>query len=57
MRTTFLVGRMTPRSEEMVVADGSRRPAPFPGPWTLRAVVRLPVPPRRSHSPDSPSVH
>ncbi len=39
MRTTFLVGRRTQRSTEIVVVDGER-PAPIPGPWSLRAVVR-----------------
>ncbi len=40
MRTTFLVGKLTPKSTEMVVAESRRSPAPIPGPWTLRAVVR-----------------
>ena len=40
MRTTFLVGRLTPKSAEIVLTEGSRSPAPFPGPWTLRALVR-----------------
>jgi len=48
MRTTFLVGRLTPKGAEMVVAEGSRSPAPFPGPWTLRALVR--TPPHRMES-------
>jgi len=39
MRTTFLVGRLTPKSAEIVVVDGMG-PSPIPGPWTLRAVVR-----------------
>jgi len=43
MRTTFLVGRLTPKSTEIFVAEGSRSPAPFPGPWTLRAVFRPPA--------------
>ena len=43
MRTTFLVGRLTPRGTEILLAEGSRSPAPFPGPWTLRAVVRPPA--------------
>jgi hypothetical protein len=44
MRTTFLVGRLTPGSTEMVVAGSLRTPAPIPGPWTLRALVRVPGP-------------
>lgn len=44
MRTTFLVGRLTPKGTEIVLAESSRSPAPFPGPWTLRAVVRSPTP-------------
>jgi hypothetical protein len=39
MRRTFLVGRVTPKGEEMVVLKGAETP-PFPGPWTLKAVVR-----------------
>ena len=40
MRTTFLVGRLTPKSTEIVVTEGSHSPAPIPGPWSLRALVR-----------------
>lgn len=39
MRRTFLVGKVTPKGEEMVVLDRAEAP-PFPGPWTLKAVVR-----------------
>lgn len=39
-RTTFLVGRMTPGSGEIMV--GSFPSPPFPGPWTLRALIRPP---------------
>ena len=39
MRRTFLVGKVTPKGEEMVVLEGGETP-PFPGPWTLKAVVR-----------------
>ena len=39
MRRTFLVGKVTPKGEEMVVLKGAETP-PFPGPWTLKAVVR-----------------
>ncbi len=39
MRRTFLVGKVTPKGEEMVVLEGAEAP-PFPGPWTLKAVVR-----------------
>jgi hypothetical protein len=38
-RTTFLVGRVTPGVGEIIVVDGPASP-PFPGPWTLRAMVR-----------------
>jgi hypothetical protein len=44
MRTTFLVGRLTPKSTEMVMVKGSRRQNPIPGPWTLRALVRTSPP-------------
>lgn len=40
MRETFLVGRVTHRSTEMVVVKKMGAQAPFPGPWNLRAVVR-----------------
>jgi len=56
MRTTFLVGRVTPRSSEMVVREGHRAPAPIPGPWTLRALVRLPAP-RTPSWPENTTVH
>lgn len=45
MRTTFAVGRLTPRSAEIVLLDenrkgsGTRNRAPFPGPWKLQALV------------------
>ena len=38
-RTTFLVGRLTPRSVQIVVMDDSPAP-PIPGPWTLKGLVR-----------------
>ncbi len=38
-RTTFLVGRLTRGSAQIVVVEGSQ-PPPIPGPWTLRALVR-----------------
>jgi len=40
MRKTFLVGRVTDKGEEIVVAEGVL-PPPIPGPWTLRALIRL----------------
>jgi hypothetical protein len=39
MRTTFLVGRVNRKGAEMVVLKGGKAP-PFPGPWTLKALVR-----------------
>ena len=39
MRTTFLVGRVTRKSAEIVVVEGIGSP-PIPGPWTLKALVR-----------------
>ena len=50
MRTTFLIGRLTPKSTEMVVVKSTRRQNPFPGPWTLRAMVR----PRLQEPMDTP---
>ena len=41
MRKTFLVGRVTPKSTEVFLAESTRTPAPFPGPWTLKALVHL----------------
>ncbi len=45
MRTTFLVGRVNREGAEIVVVEGVGYP-PFPGPWTLKAMVRpsLPAP-------------
>ena len=41
MRTTFLVGSRTlGRSRYLLMNRGGRHPAPFPGPWTVKAVVR-----------------
>lgn len=40
MRTTFVVGRSTPKSTEMVVVNDLKARSPFPGPWQLKAVVR-----------------
>jgi hypothetical protein len=39
MRTTFLVGKVTRRGAEMVVVD-ELGASPFPGPWSLKALVR-----------------
>jgi hypothetical protein len=44
-RKTVLVGRVTPGGAEIVVVDGFGTP-PFPGPWTLRAMIRIPESPR-----------
>lgn len=49
MRKTFAVGRLTPKTTEIVMvreedADDRERP-PFPGPWTLEALVRARRPP------------
>jgi hypothetical protein len=52
-RVTFLVGRVTPGVGEVIVMDGLG-PPPFPGPWTLRALVR---PPRLVPWPGPESVH
>jgi hypothetical protein len=41
MRKTFLVGRVTPKSTEVFLAESARTPAPFPGPWTLKGLVHL----------------
>ena len=40
MRTTFMVGRVTRKGAEIVMAEGVL-PPPIPGPWTLKALVRL----------------
>jgi hypothetical protein len=56
MRTTFLVGRLTPKSTEMVVVKGPRRQPPIPGPWTLRAMVR-PRSTDRTEIPANATVH
>ncbi|MGD8360092.1 MAG: hypothetical protein PVJ04_01580 [Gemmatimonadota bacterium] len=34
------MGRSTTRGTELVVAESLHTPAPIPGPWTLRALVR-----------------
>jgi hypothetical protein len=39
-RTTFLVGRVTPGSGQIMM--GGFPSPPFPGPWTLRALIRTP---------------
>ena len=52
-RTTFLVGRITPGVGEIIVVDGPTSP-PFPGPWTLRAMIR---PLRLLPWPGTGSVH
>ena len=56
MRTTFVVGKLTPKSTEIVVAESRRSPAPIPGPWTLRAVVRPSYRPV-SLAPDRQNIH
>ena len=56
MRTTFLVGRLTPKSAEIVVVDGPGQ-SPIPGPWTLRAVVRPFSPPDLHRARSSQTVH
>ncbi len=53
MRKTFLVGRMSRRGEKIFVVHG-QAPPPFPGPWTLRALVRRTAHSRRAGAP-SPS--
>ncbi|MFO8174617.1 MAG: hypothetical protein R6T96_10070 [Longimicrobiales bacterium] len=53
MRTTFLVGRRTPKSTEMVIVNDQGLRAPIPGPWNLRAVVRPPATPVPGKEPDS----
>lgn len=42
MRTTFAVGRLNSDGAEIVLLEDDVRPT-FPGPWTLRAVVRDPA--------------
>ena len=54
MRTTFLVGRLTPKSAEIVVVEDAG-PAPIPGPWSLRALVRPSKP--RPAWPENTTVH
>lgn len=44
MRKAFLVGRMGPESGRVIVVTGTDRPSPIPGPWVLKAVIRLPEP-------------
>jgi hypothetical protein len=51
-RTTFLVGRVTPGSGQIMM--GGFPSPPFPGPWTLRALIR---PPRLLLWPPSGIVH
>jgi hypothetical protein len=51
-RTTFVVGRVTPGTGEIMV--GGFPSPPFPGPWTLRALIR---PPRILFWPMSDVVH
>jgi len=53
MRTTFLVGRRTPKCTEMVVMKGPRQLSPIPGPFTLRALVR----PTRSKAMEDPTTY
>lgn len=56
MRTMFLVGRLTPKSTEMVVVKAPRRHNPFPGPWTLRALVRS-APSKSVEDPAGSTIH
>lgn len=44
-RRTFAVGRLTPRAREIQYVEPA--PAPLPGPWALKAVVRGVAAPRR----------
>jgi hypothetical protein len=53
MRTTFLVGRLMPRSTEIMIVTPSREASPIPGPWSLRAMTR-PKPPALPENPPSP---
>ena len=39
MRKTFLLGRLTPKTAEIVVVDREDRQV-FPGPWRLKALIR-----------------
>jgi hypothetical protein len=41
-RRTFVVGRLTRRTTEIQYVDPG--PAPLPGPWALKAVVRGTLP-------------
>jgi hypothetical protein len=50
MRRTFMVGRLTRKASEIIVAEGTG-PSPIPGPWTLRAMVRSNLKDRRSKNP------
>lgn len=54
MRKTFAVGRLTPDTTEIVLVggdDGTERDrAPFPGPWSLKAVVRPRAPHLTTHA-------
>lgn len=40
MRITFLVGSRTPERSRYLLMNRGGQPAPFPGPWTVKAVVR-----------------
>jgi hypothetical protein len=40
MRITFLVGSRTPQRSRYLLMNRGGHPAPFPGPWTVKAVVR-----------------
>ncbi len=39
MRETFAVGRVGKKSREVMWTRGGARRDPFPGPWSVRAVV------------------
>jgi hypothetical protein len=43
MRKTFLLGRLTPKTAEIVVVEREDRPV-FPGPWRLKALIRPATP-------------
>ncbi len=47
MRTTFAVGRVSPKNSEIVWVDDQE--APSPGPWKLKAITRRPPPVQRHH--------
>jgi hypothetical protein len=40
MRVPFAIGRMTPKTTEIVLVD-RQRPTTLPGPWEVCALVRI----------------